>query len=361
MDENFNTRAFVYRDGQVQLLPHAAVDMQDGFALALGLNETGDVAGLDLASNWTWRAVVWPRTGAPVDLGLAPGGIHSRANSVNNGAFAVGQSIDANDMSSGVIWRWVGDRTTPMVSGSVQGTLGANGWYVSDVSVTWTLTDAESGIKSSSGCDAASYAVDLPLQAVTCTATNGVDLTQSATVSFKRDATPPTVHYDNLGSYTVDQTISITCAASDATSGIASHTCQPITGDAMSFGLGSHSFSATATDNAGNIGTGSAAFTVSVTLASLGELTKRYSSNAQLGELLARLLLAAESLREHRNTIVAELTLRGYRAIVQEQIGKAFTAEQGAILLELAKSFVNSSDSRQKPKGKARGWGRGRG
>jgi probable HAF family extracellular repeat protein len=359
-DENWNTRAFVYRDGAVQLLPHASADMNDGFAAALGLNEAGDVAGVDLAADWTWRAVIWPRNGAAVDLGLAPGGFMSRASGVNNGVYAVGQSIDASDNVSGVIWRWVGDRTTPMISGSVQGTFGANGWYVSDVNVTWTLHDDESGIKSSSGCEAASFALDAQSQSVTCSATNGVNMTESANVTFKRDATPPSVVYDNVGSYTVDQTIAITCTAADATSGVASHTCQPINGEALSFGLGSHTFSASATDNAGLTATASATFSVTVTLGSLAVLTRRYSTSEQIGEMLARLLYGAEHLRLNRNTLAAELALRAYVLTVQAQSGKAFSAEHATLLLELSKSFIDTRDSRQKPKGKPRGWGRGR-
>ena len=72
-------------------------------------------------------------------------------------------------------------------------------------------------------------------------------------------------------------TVSITCAATDEArgSGIVSTTCADVTGSAASFGLGTHAFSATATDNAGNVGAASGSFTVTVTPASLCALTKR--------------------------------------------------------------------------------------
>jgi uncharacterized protein YjiK len=93
------------------------------------------------------------------------------------------------------------------------------------------------------------------------------------------DVTAPTVTYaGNAGTYTVDQQINIACTATDelAGSGIASTTCANIVGPAAGFGLGVHPFSATATDNAGNIGSGSGSFTVTVTPASLCSLTLQY-------------------------------------------------------------------------------------
>jgi hypothetical protein len=94
------------------------------------------------------------------------------------------------------------------------------------------------------------------------------------------DTTAPTVTYSgNAGTYTVDQQVSITCAAADEPrgSGIASTTCANVTGPAAGFGLGAHQFSATATDNAGNVGSGSGSFSVTVTPVSLCNLTKNYA------------------------------------------------------------------------------------
>ncbi len=77
------------------------------------------------------------------------------------------------------------------------------------------------------------------------------------------DKTPPAVSYTgNAGTYTADQNVAITCAAADSLSGVANTTCSNITGPAYSFGVGTHTFSASATDNAGNTGNGSTTFTV---------------------------------------------------------------------------------------------------
>src|SRR5712664_414591 len=112
------------------------------------------------------------------------------------------------------------------------------------------------------------------------------------------DKTLPTVTYTgNAGMYAVDQTVTITCTAVDppnangtAASGLASTTCANVNAPAYTFPLGTNTFSASATDVAGNIGTGSTTFAVQVTNSSLCTLTVRFiegSPNAQTSPALA--------------------------------------------------------------------------
>ena len=42
------------------------------------------------------------------------------------------------------------DASPPVITATVEGTLGQNGWYVSDVSVTWRVEDEESAITDQS-------------------------------------------------------------------------------------------------------------------------------------------------------------------------------------------------------------------
>jgi hypothetical protein len=94
------------------------------------------------------------------------------------------------------------------------------------------------------------------------------------TRSFKIDRTAPTVTYtSNAGSYALMSMVAITCTAADGLSGVASSTCADISGPAYTFGPGTSTFSASATDNAGNTGTGSTSFTVAVTQSQLCKLT----------------------------------------------------------------------------------------
>jgi WD40 repeat protein len=85
------------------------------------------------------------------------------------------------------------DSTPPVITPTVTGTLGQNGWYVSNVAVSWNVTDPESGIASTSGCDSLTLLQDTPGIVLTCSAVNGVGLTSSVNVSIKIDKTPPVI------------------------------------------------------------------------------------------------------------------------------------------------------------------------
>src|SRR5439155_383069 len=77
------------------------------------------------------------------------------------------------------------DTTPPVITPSIAGTTGANGWYVSNVTVAWSVTDPESGITFSSGCGPTTLTADTAGITLVCTATNGVGL--SASVSGSAD------------------------------------------------------------------------------------------------------------------------------------------------------------------------------
>ena len=85
------------------------------------------------------------------------------------------------------------------------------------------------------------------------------------------DLTPPTIAFTgNAGAYTVDQTISITCEATDDLSGIATTSCPDVASGPAANYVGTTAtttttLTATATDNAGNTATASTTFTVTVT------------------------------------------------------------------------------------------------
>ena len=52
------------------------------------------------------------------------------------------------------------DVTPPVISLSVFGTAGDNGWYVSNVLVNWSVTDPESGVLSQTGCGPTTITAD---------------------------------------------------------------------------------------------------------------------------------------------------------------------------------------------------------
>ena len=84
------------------------------------------------------------------------------------------------------------DVTPPVITPTVTGTLGLNGWYTSNVTASWTVADPETGIASSSGCGPTTLSSD-GTHVLTCMATNGAGLSSSSTVTVKRDGTDPVV------------------------------------------------------------------------------------------------------------------------------------------------------------------------
>ena len=160
------------------------------------------------------------------------------------------------------------DVTPPVIVPNLAPLPNGNGWNNTDVTVTWSVSDPESGIASSSGCDAMTLTSEISGTMLTCSATNGAGSSSSESVTVNIDKTLPTVTYaGNADTYTPDQTVNITCSATDDRSGVGSTTCADISGPASSFGPGTHTFSATATDLAGNVGSGSTTFTVITPLA----------------------------------------------------------------------------------------------
>jgi len=145
------------------------------------------------------------------------------------------------------------DLTPPRVSAAVDGTLGSNGWYVSDVSVDWSASDPDSAINSQIGCGATVFTGDAGGQASTCEATSDGGTTSDA-VSIDRDTTPPTITpvrvgtLGNNGWYTSEVTLSFDCA--DATSGI--DACTPAGPVVLSANGANPPVAANATDRAGN-------------------------------------------------------------------------------------------------------------
>jgi hypothetical protein len=151
------------------------------------------------------------------------------------------------------------DDTPPVVGYTVDGTTGTNGWYRGSpgrnyIVVHWTVTDPQSPIISTTGCEPA-IQVNGPSTGttLTCSATSDGGTTAVTTKSLKIDATPPDTTAapsrapNGAGWYRTP--VSISWSGTDATSGIAS--CRtPLTyGGPDTIGTAQ---SGSCTDNAGN-------------------------------------------------------------------------------------------------------------
>jgi hypothetical protein len=118
------------------------------------------------------------------------------------------------------------------VSWAPFGTLGANGWYVSDVWINWTLTNISPPLQQ--GCNPTHFVTDTPGKTATCSATDASGTTSKTTPAIKIDQTAPAVGVgaeraaDAGGFY--NHPLTVTWSATDATSGVASCTSIPYAG-----------------------------------------------------------------------------------------------------------------------------------
>jgi hypothetical protein len=115
------------------------------------------------------------------------------------------------------------DTTPPLINATVVGTAGLNNWFRSDVTVTWTTTDPESGISSRTGCASVTLSAETPGTMITCTAVNGAGLSASASVTIKIDKTAPVVSFTrttpNANGWN-KTAVTVSFNAADARSGI---------------------------------------------------------------------------------------------------------------------------------------------
>lgn len=80
----------------------------------------------------------------------------------------------------------------PSITLHVSGQEGDNGWYRSDVTVSWTVADS-TGISSSSGCEPRTLTGETEGTTLTCSASNKArpPLSNSVSVTIRIDKTPP--------------------------------------------------------------------------------------------------------------------------------------------------------------------------
>jgi hypothetical protein len=137
------------------------------------------------------------------------------------------------------------------VSWSPFGTLGANGWYVSDVWINWTLSNIAPPLQQ--GCNPTHFVTDTTGRTATCSATDASGTTSKTTTAIKIDQTAPVVRAGaerptDAGSF-YNHPLTVTWSGTDATSGIASCTSVPYAGpDGTGISL-----AGTCRDRAGNV------------------------------------------------------------------------------------------------------------
>jgi hypothetical protein len=151
----------------------------------------------------------------------------------------------------------------------------------------------------------------------------------------------------NQAVYGVLDTVAIACAASDALSGVLWDTCQNVAGPAYQFTPGTNSYTASASDFAGNVGSGSTSFVLRVTYADLCALTRQFIASSSSAPSQARLLgnslcaqLDAARSAETRGALGAKRGAIGsYVNQVSSSAGVVFTPAQVELLVRLARAL----------------------
>jgi len=141
----------------------------DDYGVAIALNASGNVyvTGQTLSSNF-------PTTAGAFDTTYGGGGNYD---------------VFVTKFSFGPI-----DTTPPNITASATPGANLNGWNNSSVTVTWTVTDAESPVSSQTGCGVVTLSMETPAAGttLTCSATSAGG-TASQSVTIRIDLTPPSI------------------------------------------------------------------------------------------------------------------------------------------------------------------------
>ncbi len=157
--------------------------------------------------------------------------------------------------------------------------------------------------------------------------------------TVKIDKSLPDIVFAGKDVYTLDQTVSIRCEASDSVSGIASDTCSEVNLPAYALLPGINMLSAEAVDLAGNISTKEFSYQIAATYEGLGVLVDSFASSPGIANALGVKLKNAGESAARGNGQAKQGQLQAFEHEVNAQIGRGLTAEQAAVLLKWVKEL----------------------
>jgi probable HAF family extracellular repeat protein len=299
-----------------------------------GINDAGQVVGSVSTTSGAHAFVYSSREFTDLNdvIGTGSGWVLTEARAINRSGQIVGTGIFAGERRAFLL---TPSAKPPLITVTQDPLPNPAGWNNSDVTVTWSVSDPGSGGVSSTGCGQTTLTQETSGTTLTCSAQNGVGLSASRSVIIKIDKTAPTITFSgNAGTYTVDQTILITCSASDALSGIATTSCPAVaSGPATNFvgttAMTSTTLTALGSDNAGNSASASSTFTVVVDADGICRL--------------AASLRTADAICAHVRSIAAAPNataksgkLKAFDHFLAAQSGKSIPADLATLLSRLA-------------------------
>jgi len=213
-----------------------------------------------------------------------------------------------------------------------------NGWNNTDVTVSFDCVTGDP-LDIILACPSdLTLAAEGAGQSVTRTATTKGGGTVTASVSgISIDKTVPSILFTGATTYTIDQNVSITCAISDALSGLsAGSVCETASGPAYLLGVGTHTLHASGIDLAGNPASASLTYNIGASEETLCGLTKSLVAKEGIAKSLCAKLDAAAASGARGNTTARADQLNAYRNEVEAQRDKAIGDANATALIALA-------------------------
>lgn len=231
------------------------------------------------------------------------------------------------------------DANPPSIEASRSPEPNAAGWNNTDVTVTFSCSDAETGIAScSEPMVVSTEGVD---QSVTGEAIDNAGNASQLTVSgIHIDKTAPSVTIHGLRSYTADEQVEIGCDIFDELSGVESSSCESVSAPAYSFAAGDYAVSASASDYAGNSASASGTFTVVVTADSLSNVVSSFIDSRFVGASMTVTLMFVDRALDMNKPRLAANLLKAFDMQVRAHSGRLLTAEEAATLLALSQDLL---------------------
>ncbi|HVE94069.1 MAG TPA: hypothetical protein VNB24_04050, partial [Acidimicrobiales bacterium] len=173
----------------------------------------------------------FPATLSAITGPYAADGIGSQTASCSYTDAGPGPLSDTDSVSYNIV-----DSSAPVITPTVTGTKGSLDWYTSDVTVQWTVTDAQSTVAIDSGCaPSTTFTADTTGVTSSCTA-HSAGGSASDSVTVKLDKTAPTgVALAPSGTAGVapwfTSNVEVITNGTDATSGVSCTDSQPFSAE----------------------------------------------------------------------------------------------------------------------------------